>query len=186
MADASHGRKLWFGRKELFFCCSFRMLVAAYSTLLSVLYDFKCPDAQKIQEKEGGARKFCVPDTPWLIVLPINHILSRVPLMKAYLCGSPLPTIPRALSHLKQTHFRHGHADRNGRKGTCSPLLMLDVHMWQFGRPQPKTISVQQRRANKEIAKKAANLKRAQHKPYTQEKAERRRAMRAASQCGLC
>ena len=65
-----------------------------------------------------------VPDTPWLIVLPINHILGRVPLMKAYLCGSQSPTIPRAVSHLKQSHFRHGHADRNGREGTGSTLPM--------------------------------------------------------------
>ena len=42
-----------------------------------------------------------------------------------------------------------------------SPLLMLNVHMWQFGRPQPRTISVQQRRANKELARKAADENRA-------------------------
>ena len=186
MADASHRRKLWYGRTELFFRCSFRNASGCNFeldlALLSFLYDFKCPDAQTILQKEGGARMFYVPDTPWLIVLPINHILGRVPLMKAYLCGSLSPTIPRAVSHLKQTHFRHGHADRNGREGTGSPVLMLNVHMWQFGRPQPRTISVQQRRANKELAQKAVTQKRAQRMAYTREKADRPRAMRAASQ----
>ncbi len=65
------------------------------------------------------------PDTPWLIVLPINHILGRVPLLKAYLCGSSSPTIPRALFHFKQTNFRYGEADRNGMEGSGSPLFML-------------------------------------------------------------
>ena len=63
-----------------------------------------------------------------------------------------------------------------------SPLFMLNVHMWQFGRPQPRTISVQQRRANNELAQKTVTQKRAQRRAYTREKAERRRAMRAASQ----
>ncbi len=41
---------------------------------------------------------FYEPDTPRLIVLPINHILGRVPLMKAYLGGSDSPTIPSSLA----------------------------------------------------------------------------------------
>ena len=45
-----------------------------------------------------------------------------------------------------------------------------------------EAISVQQRHANKDLAKKAANQKSAQRMPYTQEKALRRRAMRTAQQ----
>jgi hypothetical protein len=186
MADASHRSKLWFGRTELFFRCAFRnsggRAFQLDLALISFLYNFKCPAAQTILQREGGARMFYAPDKPWLCVLPVNHILGRVPLMKAYLCGSSSPTIPRAFSHYKQTYFKYGHADRNGMEGTGSPLFMLNVHMWQFGRPQARTVSVQQCWANKERAQKAANLKRAQRKPYTQEKAERRRAMRAAAQ----
>jgi hypothetical protein len=159
--------------------------------LLSFLYDFKCPDAQNILQKEGGARMFFVPDTPWLIVLPINHILGRVPRMKAFLCGSSSPTILRALSHLKQTHFRHGHADRNGREGTGSPLLtgMLNVHMWPFGRPQVRTRLRSQGHYPCNNAEPTRNSRkrlpiRNAHNVSlsTQEKASRRRAMRAASQ----
>ena len=186
MADASHRRKLWFGRVELFFQCSFRNAGGRNFkidlALISCLYDFKCPDAQTVLQREGGARMFYVPDTQWLTVLPINHILGRVPLMKAYLCGSSAPTIPHEFSHHKQAYFKYGHADRNGREGSGSPLLMLNVHLWQFGRPQARTISVQQRHANKERAQKAANQKRAQRMPYTREKAARRRAMRTAAQ----
>ena len=186
LADASHRRKLWFGRVELFFQCSFRNASGRNFqldlALISCLYDFKCPDAQTILQREGGARMFYVPDTPWLIVLPINHILGRVPLMKTFLCGSSAPTIPYKFSRLKLAYFKHGHADRNGREGSGSPLFMLNVHLWQFGRPQARTISVQQRRANMERAQKATRQKRAQRMPYTKEKAARRRAMRAAAQ----
>ena len=109
----------------------------------------------KLSYKErGGARMFYVPDTQWLIVLPINHILGRVPLMKAYLCGSSMPTIPQEFSHHKQAYFKYGHADRNGREGSGSPMFMLNVHMWQFRRPQARTIPVQQRHANRNWGKR--------------------------------
>ena len=145
--------------------------------LVSCLYDFKCPGAQTVLQTNGGASMFYKPDKEWLIVLPINHILSRVPLMKAYLSGSMSPTIPESFAPQKQAHFKHGHSDHNGGGGGRSPLFMLNVHIWQFGRPQPRTISVQQRRANKGKAQKACNAKRKQRQPYTQERAARRRAM---------
>jgi hypothetical protein len=44
--------------------------------LLSCVYNFNCPAAQTILQADGGARMFYVPDTKWLIVLPINHILG--------------------------------------------------------------------------------------------------------------
>ena len=100
--------------------------------------------------------------------------------MKAYLAGSSSPTIPSEFSRFKQLYFEHGHADRSGVQGGGSPLFMLNVHMWRFGRPQPTTFSVQQRQASRERARKAANLKTALRNPFTQEKAARRRAMHAA------
>ena len=185
MADEAHRRQLWFGRAELFFRCAFQDSNKSKKfevdlVLVSCLYDFKCPEAQTILQTEGGARMFYKPDKEWLIVLPINHILGRVPLMKAYLRGSRSPTIPASFAPHKHSYFRHGHSDRNGAEGGGSQLFMLNVHMWQFGRPQPRTISVQQRRANLEKAQKACNNKRKQRLPYTQERAARRRAMQAA------
>ena len=138
-ADVEHRKQLWFGRVELFFRCSFQSAAGGRVfdldlALVSFLYDFKCPRAMTILPKEAGARMFYEPDEPWLIVLPINHILGRVPLMKAYLEGSDSPTIPSSLARHGQVYFRHGHADRAGSsKGTGSRLFMLNVHMWQYG-----------------------------------------------------
>ncbi len=45
----------------------------------------------------------------------------------------------------EHSYFRHGHADRPGRQEGGSRLLMPNVHMWQYGRPHPHTISVEER-----------------------------------------
>ena len=94
---------------------------------------------------------FYEPDQAWLMVLPITHIVgrARVPLMKTYLEGLDSPTIPSSLARHNHVYFRHGHADRAGSsKGTGSRLFMLNVHLWQYGRPQPRTISIEERHAN--------------------------------------
>ena len=133
MADEAHRRQLWFGRVELFFRCAFqdsnKRRFDVDLALISCLYDFKCPEAQTILQTKGGARMFYKPDKEWLIVLPINHILGRVPLMKAYLRGSSSPTIPASFAHHKNSYFKHGHADRNGAEDGGSALFMLNVHM---------------------------------------------------------
>jgi hypothetical protein len=129
---------------------------------------------------EGGARIFYIPDTKWLIVLPINHILGRVLLMKAFLCGSSLPMIPYQLARFKNLYFKHGNADQNEVEGCGSPLFMLNVHMWQFRRPQPRTISVQERQTRAENWRKEINRKRALRKNYAQERAALRQAMQDA------
>ncbi len=100
-----------------------------------------------------------------LVVLPINHILGRVPLMKVFLCGSSSQTILSALSQQKQAYFRFGHADQNGNEGSRSKLYMLNVHLWQFGGPQQRTISVEEPRENNKQAKKAAYQNSAQRQP---------------------
>jgi hypothetical protein len=100
LANVMHRQKLWFGRVELFFRCSFMSSCGRVFDLdlasVSFLYDFKCPDAMTILPRKAGARMFYEPDQPWLIVLPINHIVGRVPLIKAYLEGSDSPTIPNS------------------------------------------------------------------------------------------
>ena len=52
--------------------------------LLSCLSDFEHPSATDPLQTEAWARMFYVPSTPWTIVLPINHILYRVPLMRLF------------------------------------------------------------------------------------------------------
>ena len=130
-----------------------------------------------ILQREAGARMFYEPDKAWSMVLPINHILGRVPLMKAYLEGSDSPTIPSSLARHNNVYFRHGHADRAGSgKGTGSRLFMLNVHMWQYGRPQPRTISIEERHAKLARASQAAGQKRDRFKDLLQDRSARIRA----------
>ena len=100
-------------------------------------------------------------------MLPINHILDKVPLMKLYLEGSTQPTIPRLLARDHGAYFEHGCADRAGQDGSCSRLFELNVHLWQYGRPQPRTMSIQQR-----LVRKAARLA---------SRSQRRRAAKAGT-----
>ncbi len=180
MADEAHRRLLWYGRVELFFHCTFKnsggRLFEVDLALLSFLYDFKCPAAMTILQKEAGARMFHEPVKPWLIVLPINHILGRVPLTKAYLGGSDSPTILSSLANHKNASFRHGHADRPGRQEGGSRLFMLNVHMWQYGRPQPRTISIKERHARLAKARQASGKKRESRKDQLADRGARRRA----------
>jgi hypothetical protein len=181
MADEEHRRLLWYGRVELFFRCTFKnsggRLFEVDLALLNFLYDFKCPAAMTILQKEAGARMFYEPDKPWLIVLPINHILGRVPLMKAYLGGSDSPTIPSSLANRKLAYFRHGHADRPGTQEGGSRLFTLNVHMWQYGRPQPRTISVEERHARLAKARQSSGKKRESRRDQLADRQARRRAV---------
>ena len=181
MADEEHRRLLWYGRVELFFRCTFKnsggRLFEVDLALLNFLYDFKCPAAMTILQKEAGARMFYEPDKPWLIVLPINHILGRVPLMKAYVGGSDSPTIPSSLANRKLAYFRHGHADRPGTQGGGSRLFTLNVHMWQYGRPQPRTISVEERHARLAKARQSSGKKRESRRDQLADRQARRRAV---------
>ena len=91
----------------------------------------------------------------WTVVLPIPHILGRVPLMRLYLAGSVQPTIPHSLAVDKDPYFEHGCADRAGRSGigSGSRLFEINVQLWKYGRPQPRTMSVQER-----LDRKAARM----------------------------
>jgi hypothetical protein len=180
MANEEHKSLLWYGRVELFFRATFKnsggRMFDVDLALLSFFYDFKCPVAMRILQKKAGAQIFYEPDTPWLIVLPINHILGRVPLMKAFLDGSDSPTIPSSLARYRTIYFRHGHADRSGRQGGGSRLFMLNVHMWQYGRPQPRTISVEERHARLQKARQASGRKRESWKELLAERSAQRHA----------
>ena len=155
LSKAEHRREMWVGRVELFFSVTFRNSEGSHFeydlVFVSCLYDFEHPSAMGPLQRKSGARMFYVPSIPWTIVLPINHILGRVPLMPVYLEGSTHPTIPHSLSRDKHTFFEHGCADRAGQDGlgSGSHLFEFNVHMWQYGRPQPRTMSVQQRLARK-------------------------------------
>jgi hypothetical protein len=57
--------------------------------------------------------------------------------------------------------FKHGSADRAWHVGTGSKVFELNVHLWEFGRPQPRTMTVRERLERVAKAKAAAAAKRA-------------------------
>jgi len=161
LGNSSHRQKMWVGRVELLFTATFQDAQGTkYGfdlAFVSCLYDFEHPDAAGPLQRTAGARMFYVPSTAWTIVLPINHILGRVPLMRLYLNGSIQPTIPHSFAADKDTYVKYGRADRAGCIGTGSMLYELNVHLWQYGRPQPRTMSVRER-LERQAARKAASM----------------------------
>jgi len=176
LGNASHRKKMWVGRVELLFTAVFKNAQGIEHEFdlayVSCLYDFEHPSAAGPLQRNAGARMFYVPSTAWTIVLPINHILGRIPLMKLHLDGSTAPTIPHSLAGDKDTYFEHGCADRPGHSGigTGSLLYELNVHLWQYGRPQPRTISVRER-----LERQAARVAAAMEKRSAARRAKRAR-----------
>jgi hypothetical protein len=69
------------------------------------------------------------------------------------------------------------HADLAGSsKGSGSQLFMLNVHMWQYWRPQPRTISVGERHAKQAGARQVAGQKRERRRDVLQDRRARIRA----------
>ena len=124
-----HRDKIWFGRVELLFRCSFRVfdsdpepgeegeILECDLALISCLYDFTYPLARNSMQRMAGARLSYEPNIPWSVVMPATHILGRVPLMKAYLDGSIFPIIPFRFARHKDQYFKHGTADQSGAEG---------------------------------------------------------------------
>jgi hypothetical protein len=76
---------LWYGRVELFFRCTFKnyggRLFEVDLALLSFLYDFKCPAAMTILQKEAGDLMFYEP------VCTSSAMSKRAKLRPVYFLG---------------------------------------------------------------------------------------------------
>jgi hypothetical protein len=159
LSNAEHRKQMWVGRVELLFTAAFidshGSLVEYDLAFLSCLYDFEHPSAMGPMQRKAGARMFYKPSIAWTVVLPVQLIVGRVPLMRLYLAGSEHPTIPHSLAGDRAAYFEYGCADRAGRSGigSGSRLFEINVHLWQYGRPQPRTMSVQER-----LDRKAARM----------------------------
>ena len=88
--------------------------------------------------------------------------------MKLYLKGSMQPTNPRSLAGDKGSYFENGCADLAGQDCSGSRLFELHIHLWQYGRPQPRTMSIQEH-----LVRKAA---------WLASRSQRRRAAKRARQ----
>ena len=148
MADASHRLKLWY-RTGLFFRCSFRNASGCNFeldlALLNFLYDFKCPDAQTILQKEGVARMF-------YCRLRARHAMAD--------CAAHQPHPWQGATHEGISLWLTVTYD--SKSCVSSQAITL---------PSRTRRSVQQRRANKKLARKAAAKKRTERRAYTREKA---------------
>ena len=165
MSRPEHRRKMWVGRVELLFSCIFHDHpdgeAGEYDlALISCLWDLHAPSAIGPLQRNAGARLFYVPTKQWTIVVPINRIVGRVPLMPCHLAGSSAPTIPHSMAHQQRRWFKHGSADRAGHVGSGSKVFELNVHLWEFGRPQPRTMTVRERMEHVAKANAARSAKR--------------------------
>ena len=113
---------MWVGSVELLFSATFKNSGGSHFdcelAFVSCLYDFEHPTAMSSTQQRAGARIFYVPSIPWTSVLPVNHVLGRVPLMKLYLEGSTQATILRSLVRNQGAYFEHGCADSAGQDGS--------------------------------------------------------------------
>jgi hypothetical protein len=96
--------KLWVGRVELLFRCTF---VAASGSdvdcelaLISFLYRFKLPCAMGPLQRDAGSLMYYEPTEKWVRVVPVRHIVGRAPLQRSYLMGGVRGTIPSCFAGL--------------------------------------------------------------------------------------
>ena len=95
-------KKLWVGRVELLFRCTF---VAADGSdvdcelaMISFFYRFKLPSAMGPLQHEAGSLMYYEPDPKWVRVVPVRHIVGRAPLQRSYVMGGVRGTIPRCFA----------------------------------------------------------------------------------------
>jgi hypothetical protein len=138
--------KLWVGRIELLFSCSFRSDPGSLLTteggvecqlaLISFFYPFNLPAAMGPMQKLAGAQMYYEPSESWACVVPVRHIVGRAPLMRSFVGGGVFGTIPVRFSSaaVRNAHFRHGKADSADGKRLGSKLFELNPYAWRFGR----------------------------------------------------
>ena len=68
---------------------------------------------------------------PVVYIVPLSHILGRLPLLPAGNYG----TIPRSMSHRKDACFPRGICDRQGQPGSGSPGPLYYINTWAMTWP---------------------------------------------------
>ena len=116
----------WYGRVNLIF--KMRVLTDAggvmecQCALIETMYDY-CPREGRTwwpSTAEIGTKLLYMPaPDPVVYIVPLSHILGRLPLLPAGNHG----TIPRSMSLRRDTCFSRGICDRAGRPGSGSPKL---------------------------------------------------------------
>ena len=120
----------WYGRVNLIF--KMRVLTDAggvmecQCALIETMYDY-CPREGRTwwpSTAEIGTKLLYMPaPDPVVYIVPLSHILGRLPLLPAGNYG----TIPRSMSLRKDACFPRGTCDRAGRPGSGSPLFYINT-----------------------------------------------------------
>ena len=119
----------WYGRVNLIFKMRLSTdagrLMECQCALIETLYDY-CPAQTKPwwpSTAEVGTKLLYLPSPdPVLYVVPLSHILGKLPLVPAGDHG----TIPRNMNGRKEACYPRGKCDNQGSPGSGSPLFYIN------------------------------------------------------------
>ena len=119
----------WYGRVALLFNIHVRTdagsVMSCKCALMETLWDY-CPGQTRPwwqSTAQIGSRMIYLPEPkPMLWIVPISHILSRLPLIPAGDTG----TIPADMAGTKQANFPHGVCDNDDAPGSGSQLFHIN------------------------------------------------------------
>jgi len=104
ISGVDDAKKLWVGRVELLFRCTFLAAdgsdVDCELAMISFLYRFKLPRAMGHLQRHAGSLMYYEPDPKWVRVVPARHIVGRAPLQRSYVMGGVRGTIPKCFAGL--------------------------------------------------------------------------------------
>ena len=120
----------WYGRVNLIFKMRIRTdtggLMECQCALIEVFYDY-CPGQTKPwwpSTAQIGTKMLYLPSPePVVYVVPLSHILGKLPLIPAGCYG----TIPRSMHGRKDACYEMGVCDRRGEPGSGSPLYYINT-----------------------------------------------------------
>ena len=134
----------WYGQVNLIFKMRVRTdsgsVMECQCALIETLYDY-CPRECRVwwpSTAEIGTKFLYMPSPePVVYVVPLSHILGRLPLLPAGDFG----TIPRAMSREKESCFPRGRYDQQGRPGSGSPLYYINTWAMIWPTDYPATVA---------------------------------------------
>ena len=119
----------WYGRVNLIFKMRVRTdaggIMECQCALIEILFDY-CPREGRVWwpgTAHIGTKLLYMPaPDPVVYIVPLSHILGRLPLLPAGDWG----TIPRSMSHNRDADFPRGRCDNQGQPGSGSPLFYIN------------------------------------------------------------
>jgi hypothetical protein len=148
--------KVWFGTVRLLFRCNFKPKpdsdrdsdgesepveeVPLDLALITTFEDFG--DTDGLAERQGCKILYEPRPTPCVYIVPVSHILCRVPLAPCFLHGNTVNTVPSSWPRNHVDKAAGLRKDTRPNDGNGSYLYQINMWLWEFGRPVPRTIGV--------------------------------------------